>query len=162
MERPGIPSQSSHDSKASTAIEQAAREIAGQGFFFLGRRFDLTQHRLIRLVIETDDGDLADPQCWRSKISRRPEHLLGHFGNLRILHLEDIELLSLRDVDLRRRLRDRTGFRRRKLSASGDFFFDDDFFGIQKLGCSGTARSTLSDVVPVDLLCHARILLILV
>mgnify|MGYP000503252798 CR=1 FL=1 len=78
-----------------------------------GRRFDLTQDLLISVVIEAHDGDLPDPHRGRSEISGRTEHLLGHFRNLGILHLEDIELLALGDIDLRRGLGDRASLLRR-------------------------------------------------
>ena len=157
---PRNTSEFGRGSDESTRKHYRSDPIAGQKNTIPGRRPDLAQHRLIRLVVESDDGDLPDAQCRRSKISSRPEHLLGHLGNRRILHLEDIELLPLCDVDLRRRLRDRSGFRRRKLPTGRNLFFDVDLFGIQKLGCSGTARSTLSDVIPVDRLRHVRFLLV--
>ena len=68
--------------------------------------------------------------------------------------LELVELLALRDVERRSRLRDRGGVRLAELSARGDDLAGFDLSGVQELGRSGAARSTVAVVVPVDALGH--------
>ena len=118
------------------------------------RSSDLEQHLPEGLFTEPNDRRFPDAHGGRSKVARRSQHLLDDFLEIRRLHFEEIELLSLRDIDLGGTLGDLGSLISAELATRGNLFFHFYFVCIQKLGRSGAARSTLTEVVPVDLLGH--------
>ena len=119
------------------------------------------QNVAVQLFVEPDDHRLTDAQGRGPEIAGRPEHG-RHRCRCGLATRELVELLSLRDVDARRPLRERCSIRLPQLAAGGDGFFDIYRTGFQKLGCFGAAGSAAAVVVPVDGLGHVLFLSVVI
>lgn len=119
----------------------------------------LAEHRIEHFFVEAHDRGFAHAHRRSPQIPGRTEHFLDDFLERRALHVKGVELLALCHQNLGRFLSNGPRIRFAELPARRNLFFDHDFLGIQNLGRFRTARSTLAEIIPVDLFGHVQLLL---
>jgi uncharacterized membrane protein YgdD (TMEM256/DUF423 family) len=118
----------------------------------------LEQLAAVEFFVEADDHGLPSTQSRCTQVSRWAKHGLDGFLGILVGRAELADLFALGHNQLRRGLGDFCRVLLAEFLAGRNNFFGFDRVCIQKLGRSGTGRSALAVIIPVNTFCHDSLL----